>query len=80
MAREFACRRRGGHCYWRRVGGDWRVRIQPLPVREGGTIKMLSAGLTVYRIGSDGKLTFARKYDVDVGTRTQFWSGMVTLA
>ena len=22
----------------------------------------------------------ARKYDVDVGTKTQFWSGMVTLA
>jgi len=54
--------------------------IQPLPVREGGTIKMLSAGLTVFHVGSDGKLTFARKYDVDVGSKTQFWSGMVTLA
>ena len=54
--------------------------IQPLLVREGGTVKMLSAGLTVFRIGSDGKLTFARKYDVDVGSKTQFWSGMVTLA
>ena len=28
----------------------------------------------------DGKLTFARKYDVDTSTGTQFWSGMVTLA
>ena len=54
--------------------------IQPLPVREGGTIKTLSAGLTVFRIGGDGKLAFARKYDVDVGSKTQFWSGMVTLA
>jgi len=54
--------------------------MQPLPVREGGTIKMLSAGLTVFRIGGDGKLTFVRKYDVDVGSKTQFWSGMVTLA
>jgi 6-phosphogluconolactonase (cycloisomerase 2 family) len=54
--------------------------IQPLPVREGGTIKTLSAGLTVFRIGGDGKLAFARKYDVDVGNKTQFWSGMVTLA
>ena len=53
--------------------------IQPLPVREGGTIKTLSAGLTVFRVGSDGKLAFARKYDVDVGSKTQFWSGMVTL-
>ena len=54
--------------------------IQPLPVRDGGTIKTLSAGLSVYRMGDDGKLAFARKYDVDVGTKTQFWSGMVTLA
>jgi 6-phosphogluconolactonase len=54
--------------------------IQSLPVREGGIIKTLTAGLTVFRIGSDGKLTFARKYDVDVGSKTQFWSGMVTLA
>jgi len=54
--------------------------MQPLPVREGGTIKTLSAGLTVFRIGIDGKLAFARKYDVEVGGKTQFWSGMVTLA
>jgi 6-phosphogluconolactonase len=54
--------------------------IMPLPVREGGTIKTLTAGLTVCRVGSDGKLDFARKYDVDVGSKTQFWSGMVTLA
>src|SRR2546425_4291952 len=54
--------------------------IQPLPVREGGTVKTLSAGLTVFRIGGDGKLAFARKYDVDGGSKTQFWSGMGTLA
>jgi len=54
--------------------------IQPLPVREGGIIKTLSAGLTVFRIRGDGKLAFVRKYDVDVGSKTQFWSGMVTLA
>jgi 6-phosphogluconolactonase (cycloisomerase 2 family) len=53
--------------------------IQSLPVRDGEAIKTLSAGLTVFRIGSDGKLTFVRKYDVDVGNKTQFWSGMVTL-
>jgi 6-phosphogluconolactonase (cycloisomerase 2 family) len=53
--------------------------IQPLPVREGDTIKTLSAGLTVFRISSDGKLAFVRKYDVDVGSKTQFWSGMVTM-
>src|SRR5947208_14756059 len=39
--------------------------IQPLFVREGDSIKTLSAGLTVFRIGSDGKLTFVRKYGVE---------------
>ncbi len=52
----------------------------PLPVRDGATVKMLSAGLAVYRIGADGKLDFARKYDVDVGGKDQFWSGVVALA
>jgi hypothetical protein len=30
-------------------------------------------------MGEDGKLTFARKYDVDVGDKTMFWMGMVPL-
>jgi 6-phosphogluconolactonase len=51
-----------------------------LPVRDGTTVRMLSAGLSVYRIGADGQLDFVRKYDVDVGTRNQFWSGMLALA
>jgi 6-phosphogluconolactonase len=51
-----------------------------LPVRDGGAVKMLPAGLSVFRIGTDGKLDFARKYDVDVGDRNQFWSGVVALA
>jgi len=54
--------------------------IQPLPVREGGSIKTLSAGLSAFRVGTDGKPEYVRKYDVDVGDKTQFWSGMVTLA
>ena len=39
----------------------------------------LPAGITVLRIGADGRLTFARKYDVEVGDKQQFWSCMVTL-
>ncbi|MGB7037716.1 MAG: beta-propeller fold lactonase family protein [Xanthobacteraceae bacterium] len=39
----------------------------------------LPAGLSVFRIAADGTLTFVRKYDVEVGNRQQFWSGMVTL-
>jgi 6-phosphogluconolactonase len=51
-----------------------------LPVRDGDAVKILPAGLSVYRIGADGKLDFARKYDVDLGGKNQFWSGMVALA
>jgi 6-phosphogluconolactonase len=53
--------------------------IRPMPVRDENQIKLLTAGLVVYRIGGDGKLEFARKYDVDTAKGQQFWSGMVTL-
>jgi 6-phosphogluconolactonase len=51
----------------------------PVNVRDGDTIKAVPAGLSLFRIGDDGKLTFARKYDVDVGDKTMFWMGMVPL-
>lgn len=51
--------------------------IAPMAMRDGST---LTAGLIVYRVGDDGKLTFVRKYDVDTGRFLQFWSGIVTLA
>jgi 6-phosphogluconolactonase (cycloisomerase 2 family) len=51
----------------------------PVNVREGDAVKTLPAGLSVFRIGDDGKLTFVRKYDIDVGNSTMFWMGMVPL-
>jgi len=51
----------------------------PVNVRDGDAVKTVPAGLSVFRIGDDGKLTFARKYDVDVGDKTMFWMGMVPL-
>lgn len=51
----------------------------PVNVREGNTVRTLPAGLSVFRIGDDGKLTFVRKYDVDVGDKLMFWMGMVPL-
>ncbi len=53
--------------------------ILPMAVRDGSDVKTLPAALSVYRIGDDGKLEFARKYDVDTGKVMQFWSGMVAL-
>ena len=50
--------------------------ILPMTMRDGST---LPAALVLYRIGSDGRLRFARKYDVDTGRFMQFWTGIVTL-
>ena len=50
--------------------------ILPMAMRDGST---MSAALVVYRIGDDGKLTFARQYDVDTSRFMQFWTGIVTL-
>ncbi len=51
----------------------------PVNVRDGDGVRTVAAGLSVFRIGDDGKLTFARTYDVDVGDKLMFWMGMVTL-
>jgi 6-phosphogluconolactonase (cycloisomerase 2 family) len=51
----------------------------PVNVRDDNAVKTLAAGLSVFRIGDDGKLTFVRNYDIDVGDRTMFWMGMVPL-
>jgi hypothetical protein len=48
-------------------------------VKDGDVVKTVPAGLSVFRIGDDGKLTFVRTYDVDVGGKTMFWMGMVPL-
>jgi hypothetical protein len=47
-----------------------------LPTREGTDIP---ASLSTYRLGSDGKLEFVRKYDVDLNDSQQFWAGIVPL-
>ncbi|MGH9255229.1 MAG: lactonase family protein [Vicinamibacterales bacterium] len=54
----------------------------PLAVRDGSGIRMVPAGLSVFQIGADGKLTFARQYAVDADPnagRSLFWMGMVSL-
>jgi 6-phosphogluconolactonase (cycloisomerase 2 family) len=51
----------------------------PVNVRDGKEIREAPAGLSVFRIADDGKLTFVRKYDIDVGGKIMFWMGMVPL-
>jgi 6-phosphogluconolactonase len=55
--------------------------VWPMPVREGKEVATLPAAIVLYRIGNDGKLTFARKYNIDASAqKQQFWAGMITLA
>jgi len=51
----------------------------PVDVRDGDHVRTVPAGLSVFRTSSDGKLTFARTYDIDVGDETMWWMGMVRL-
>ena len=54
--------------------------LAPTAVREGGKVIDIPAGLSVFRMRADGKLDFVRKYDIDVGPFTQWWTGMIALA
>jgi 6-phosphogluconolactonase len=54
--------------------------LAPTAVRRDGKVVVIPAGMTVFKVGPDGKLDFARKYDLDVGKLTQWWSGMIPLA
>jgi 6-phosphogluconolactonase (cycloisomerase 2 family) len=53
--------------------------ILPMTVRQGMGVGTLPAAMVVYRIGSDGKLEFVRKYDVDTAGGPQWWTGIVSL-
>jgi hypothetical protein len=51
----------------------------PMQVLEQGVSSTIGAGLSVYRIGADGKLTMVHKYDVDTAAGTQFWCGFLNM-
>ena len=75
---------RGIHCRTFHIDPSGRLlvaaHIMALSVRDGATIRTMPACLSVFRIGGDGKLEYARKYDVEVGANTMFWMGMVGIA
>src|SRR5438477_4424226 len=74
----------GIHCRTFHIDPSGRMlvaaHIMALRVRDGTTIRIVPASLAVFRIDDGGKLDFVRKYDVDVGSRTMFWMGMVPLS
>ena len=53
--------------------------LAPTAVRRDGKVVVIPAGLSIFRVRSNGKLDFIRKYDLDVGTLTQWWTGMIPL-
>ena len=73
----------GIHCRTFHIDPSGRILVAqhnlPVNVRDGDAVKTVPAGLSVFRIRDDGKLTFVRKYDVDVGDKMMFWMGMVPL-
>ncbi len=52
------------------------AHIMGLPLADGTEIP---TRLSLFRIGDDGKLTFARSYDIETGGRFMWWMGIVTL-
>jgi hypothetical protein len=72
---------RGIHCRTFHIDPSGRMlvaaHIMALPVRECAATHTVPASLAVFRIDDGGKLDFVRKCDVDVGSRTMFWMGMV---
>jgi 6-phosphogluconolactonase len=53
--------------------------MMQLSVRDKKGVSAVPASLAVFRVRGDGKLDFARKYDVDVGSHNLFWMGIVPL-
>jgi 6-phosphogluconolactonase len=48
----------------------------PMLLRDGSTV---SAGLSIYRVASDGRLSFASKHDVNTSAGIQFWCGFLNM-
>jgi 6-phosphogluconolactonase (cycloisomerase 2 family) len=53
--------------------------IAPITVREGAGLVRVPAGLSLFRVGDDGRLAFVRTYDVETDGKFQWWMGMVGL-
>jgi len=51
----------------------------PMQVLQEGVLSVVSAGLSLYRIGADGKLSHVHKYDVDTSAGIQFWCGTLNM-
>ncbi len=55
------------------------TNMEPKLVRDGAGLKTVPANIATFRVGADGKLSFARSYEVDTRGQSQFWSGLVAI-
>ena len=53
--------------------------INRMHVRKDNTVITVPTAMSVFKVGDDGRLQFVRRYDVEHGERTQYWTGMVGL-
>lgn len=53
--------------------------IRDMWTHYGGETRLAPAGLSVFRIGADGRLELVRKYDVELNGKLQWWTGMMGL-
>jgi 6-phosphogluconolactonase (cycloisomerase 2 family) len=70
----------GIHCRTFHIDPSGRLmvcaHIMGLAMPGGGEIP---TRLTLFRIGDDGRMSFARGYDIETGGRFMWWMGMVTV-
>lgn len=53
--------------------------IREMWTHYGNEARLAPAGMSVFRIGADGKLELARKYDVELNGKLQWWVGILAL-
>ena len=68
---------RDTHAYRDITPDEWQWTLDFVP--RGGAALSAYPEFRRVDIGDDGKLTYVRKYDIDVGDTTMFWMGMVPL-
>lgn len=51
--------------------------ILSLSAGKGASLAEVPAGLSVFRVGGDGRLEFVRRYDVGAENKMQFWMGII---
>ena len=55
------------------------ANLMAMTVADATGVKTVAAGLAVFAVGDDGRLTFMRKHDIDTGSGQLFWMGIVAL-